>query len=91
MKFIDIKSKKVYFDTGGVEYYITAEFWKALKAGKIRYKSGGTGGEDDSILYTEILTLNLDDDNFDRIFDDIALSDSGSAMMVGKLPVTDII
>lgn len=88
MKLIDIKNKKVYFDTGGVEYFITAEFWKALKAGKIQYQAGT---EDSGIQYTEILTLDINDNNFDKTFEDIALSDSGSAMMVGKLPVTDII
>jgi len=89
MKLINIKNKKkVYYDTGGVEYYITAEFWKALKAGKIQYRAGGEG---DEIQYIEILILDLDDDNFDKIFDDISLSDSGSAMMAGKLPVTAVI
>ena len=59
-----------------------------MKAGKIQYQAGT---DDGGIQYTRILALDLNDNNFDKIFEDIALSDSGSAMMVGKLPVTDII
>lgn len=88
MRLIDLGSKEVYYDTEGIEYYITQKFWKALKAGKIQYR---TGGERDDILFTEILVLDIDDDAFEKIFENIALSTAGKAMMVGKLSVTIIL
>jgi len=88
MRLIDLGSKEVYYDTEGIEYYITQKFWKALKAGKIQYR---TGGERDDILFTEILVLDIDDDAFEKIFENIALSTGGKAMMTGKLPVTTIL
>ena len=84
MKFIDIKSKKVYYNTGGDEYFITAEFWKALKADRIKYR---TGGERNGILYTRILILKIGD----KVFKTIALSTRGRAAMEGKVPVTTIL
>lgn len=88
MRLIDLGSKEVYYDTEGVEYYITQKFWKALKAGKIQYRSGGERGD---TLYTEILVLNIDDDDFEKIFNEISLSTSGKAAMKGKVPVTTIL
>jgi len=88
MKIVDIKSKKIYYDTEGAEYYVTAEFWKALKTGKIQYRSGG---ENNGILFTEILILNIDDDSFEKIFNIISLTSSGEAMMRGRVPVTTIL
>jgi len=88
MKIVDIKSKKVYYDTEGAEYYVTAEFWKALKAGKIQYRSGG---EANGILFTEVLVLKIDDNNFEKVFNEISLSTGGKAAMEGKVLVTTIL
>ncbi len=88
MKFIDIKSKKVYYDTKGIVYFITAEFWKALKADKIQYYSGG---ERKGILFTELLILKMNNKDFEKVFKNIALSTNGKAMMEGKIPVTEIL
>ena len=86
MRIIDVKNRKVYYDTKGADYFVTAEFWKALKTGKIKYR---TGGERDGILYTEILVLKMSNKNFEKVFKSIALSSNGEAMLAGKLPVTD--
>lgn len=88
MKIVDIKSKKVYYDTKGVDYFVTADFWKALKAGKIQYRSGG---ERDGILFTEILVLRTTNRDFEKVFKIIAVTTGGQAMMQGKIPVTEIL
>jgi len=52
MTIKDIETKKIYYDTGkGKTYQVVSEFWKALEAGKIKYRWGGQKSEGDSIIY----------------------------------------
>jgi len=87
------KSKKIYYDTGKDKVFlVTFEFWKALKAGEIRYRSGGEKTKDDSVIfYTERLTLDLKDKTFEKTFEGIARSEIGKLVMSGHMPVDTIL
>ena len=88
----DIEKKKVYYNTGRDKtYFVTSEFWKALKAGKIKYRSGGQKTERDSIVYYSTReTLSLKNKNFEKTFKGIARSEIGRLPMSGQLPATTI-
>ncbi|MCK4760215.1 MAG: hypothetical protein KAT69_09195 [Candidatus Aminicenantes bacterium] len=85
MKIIEIKSDEILYDSKGKEkFYVTPEFWQALKSGKIQYMSGGMK---EGIRYSEILSLNLKARNFDSIFKRIAESAIGKEVMEGRMPI----
>lgn len=85
MKIIEIKSDEILYDSKGKEkFYVTPEFWRALKLGKIQYMSGAMT---DNIQYSEILILNLKAKNFDSIFKKIANSAIGKEVMEGRMPI----
>jgi len=88
----DILTDKVYYNTGRDKtYFVTSEFWKKLKAGKIHYKGGGQEGKGNSIIYYSTReTLDLKDKNFEEEFEGIAKSEIGKLVMSGELPVTTI-
>jgi len=88
----DIKTGKDFYSTGGDKtYFIVSEFWKALKASKIKYRSGGQKTERDSIVcYSTRETLSLKNKNFEKTFKGIARSEIGRLVMSGQLPATTI-
>lgn len=89
MKIIEIESNEILYDSDGEEkFFVTPEFWKALKSGKIQYMSGGIK---DDVSYSDILILNLKAKNFEFIFKRIVNSGVGKEVMKGKMPVNSIL
>lgn len=88
MTIIDIKDGIQYYNTGGIPYYVVKKFWQQLKAGKIKYR---TGNKRDKVFYTEILTLDIKDEDFEIIFEKIAKSELGKAVLLGEAPVATIL
>lgn len=85
MKIIELKSNKTLYDSKGKgKFYVTLEFWKALKSAKIKYMSGAKIAD---IRYSEILILDLKTRNFDKIFEMIANSAIGREVMEGRMPI----
>jgi len=89
MKIIEIESNETLYDSKGKEkFFVTSEFWKALKSRKIQYMSGGIK---DNISYSEILILNLKTKNFDFVFKRIANSGIGKEVIKGNMPVNSML
>jgi len=89
MKIIEIESNEILYDSKGEEkFFVTSEFWKALKSGKIQYMSGGIK---DNISYSEILILSLKTKNFDFVFKRIANSGIGKEVIKGNMPVNSML
>ena len=89
MKIIEIESKEILYNSKGEEkFFVTSEFWKALKSRKIQYMSGGIK---DNISYSEILILNLKAKNFEFIFKRIANSGIGKEVIKGNMPVNSML
>ena len=89
MKIIEIKSNKILYDSKGKEeFFITPEFWKALRSEKIQYMLGGMRS---GVRYSEILILNMKTKDFDLIFKRIANSGIGKEVMEGRMPVSSIL
>lgn len=85
MKIIDIKSNEILYDSKGKgKFRITFDFWEALKSKKIQYMSGGMK---DGARYSEILILDLEARDFDKIFEKIANSGIGKEVMEGRMSI----
>lgn len=90
MKIIDTKTDKILYDSGRgeEEYFVSSEFFKALKAGKIRYMAGGKfGGK----RYSEIKTLDIKEKDFSSVFKGIAMSEIGKAVMNETMPLSTVL
>ena len=89
MKIIDIETKEVLYESkGDEEFFVSSAFFKALKAGKIKYMDGRT---EEGLSYSEIKTLDLKDKKFDSIFRDIVASEIGKSVIAGKMPLDTIL
>lgn len=90
MKIIDIKTDELYYDSGkeGKKYFVSSDFFKALKAGEIKYIDTGKIGD---IRYNEIKKLDLNEKDFTSIFKDIAASEIGKLVIKGKMPLNTIL
>ena len=90
MKIIDIKTDELYYDSGREEekYFVSANFFKALKAGEIKYMDTGKIGD---IRYNEIKKLDLNEKDFNFIFKNIAASEIGKLVIKGKMPLDTIL
>lgn len=84
-----IDSDEVLYDTGGDEFEVTDEFWDALEAGKIRFRS--TDEPKPGAFVTYIRVLDIDDDDFEEKFSGIANSTVGKLVMKGDSPVSEIL
>lgn len=85
----DISSGEVFYDTGGDVYEVTAEFWNALEAGKVRYYSGEEPKP--GVHVSLVVTLDIEDDDFEEKFAGIADSMIGNLVMRGNAPVDEIL
>ena len=88
MTIIDIKDGTQYYNTGGIPYCIVKKFGQQLKAGRIKYR---TGNKKNGVFYTEILTLNIKDKDFEDTFEKIAKSELGKFVMSGEAPIMTIL
>lgn len=90
MKIIDIETNEILYDSGRGEeqYLVSSQFFKALKAGKIRYKGGATIG---GIRYSEIKTLDIKDKDFNSTFKGIAMSEIGKAVINETMPLSTVL
>lgn len=90
MQIIDIETNKILYDSGRGEekYYVSSKFFRALKAGKIRYMAGATIG---GIRYSEIKTLDIKDEGFSSTFKGIAMSEIGKAVINETMPLSTIL
>ncbi len=90
MKIVNFVTELEYYNdgVGNVVVHVTEDFWKRLKAGKVRYK---TGGDDAGKFFTEELLLDIKDSNFREVFLSIADTTAGEDVMLGKDPVDTVL
>ena len=89
MKMIEIGTNKIFYDSKGEEkFFVSFSFFEALKAGKIKYR---TGGKEQGLRFIEIKTLDLNEKNFDSVFRNIAISEIGKLIMRGEMPLDTLL
>jgi len=89
LKIIEIETKKILYESKGEEkIFVSSSFFKALKAGEIKYM---TGGKMEDMRFSETKTLDLKDKKFDSIFKDITASEIGKLVIKGKMPLDTIL
>jgi len=86
MKIVNRVTGKIYYGTEGEKFFVVDSFWKALKAGKVKYRTGEGVGND---FYTVIEVLRVESIDFEAVFREIARSRVGMAVLGGdRLPTT---
>ena len=70
------------------DVFVSSSFFKALKAGKIQYMTGGTVK---GISFSETKMLDLKDSEFDSTFKGIAASEIGKMAINGEVPLDTIL
>ena len=91
MRIIEIETGEILYDseTGEEEVvFVSASFFKALKAGKIKYMAGKTIK---GLSFSEIETLNLKDKEFDSVFRGIVGSEIGKMVIKEEMPLDTIL
>ena len=89
MKIVEIGTDKILYDSKGEEkFFVSFSFFKALKAGKIKYR---TGEKEQGLRFTEIKILDLKDRKFDSVFRDIVASEIGKLIVRGEMPLDTIL
>lgn len=88
MIILDKVTGKVYYGSGGFEVKVTAEFWRALKNQRIQFNDFDREAK---VYFSYVRELNIDDEDFESIFKNIANSEIGRSVLEGRLPVSTIL
>lgn len=91
MRIIEIETGEILHDSEkGIEedIFVASSFFKALKAGKIKYMAGETIK---GISFSETKKLDLKDSEFDSVFKNIAMSEIGKMAIKGEVPLDTIL
>ena len=89
MKIVETITHKILYDSEGEEkFFVSSSFFEALKAGKVKYM---TGGKEGGLRFSEIKTLDLKDRKFDSVFGNIAKSEIGKLVMRGEMSLDTIL